>query len=131
MPDHEDKTPSFVVYPGNNSWWCFGCSRGSDVLDLYQLAHGYSEKWEALVGLAQERGVELPGRPKGWHEWQKTKTDIRNVAEAARKEVRRRRLFKCLVLTGPEFEIEDDSERRAAVARAWRVFDKGMRSIGQ
>ena len=131
LPDHEDKTPSFVVYSGNNSWWCFGCSRGSDVLDLYQLAHGCSEKWEALVGLAQERGVKLPGRPKGWHEWQKTKTDIHNVAEAARKEVRRRRLFKCLVLTGPEFEIEDYSERRAAVERAWRVVEAGMRRIGQ
>jgi hypothetical protein len=131
LPDHEDKTPSFAVYPGNNSWWCFGCSRGSDVLDLYQLAHGCSEKWEALVGLAQERGVKLPGRPKGWHEWQKTKTDIHNVAEAARKDIRRRRLFKCLVLTGPEFEIEDYSERRAAVERAWRVFEAGMRRIGQ
>lgn len=131
LPDHEDKTPSFVVYPGNNSWWCFGCSRGSDVLDLYQLAHGYSEKWEALVGLAQERGVKLPGRPKGWHEWQKTKTDIRNVAEAARKDIRRRRLFKCLVLTGAEFEIEDPVERRAAIKQAWQVWESGMRRIGQ
>jgi hypothetical protein len=131
LPDHEDKTPSFVVYPGNNSWRCFGCSRGSDVLDLYQLVHGYSEKWEALVGLAQERGVELPGRPKAWHEWQRTKTDIRNVAEAARKEVRRRRLFKCLVLTGPEFEIEDPDERRMAIEQAWQVWESGMRRIGQ
>jgi hypothetical protein len=131
LPDHEDKTPSFVVYPGNNSWWCFGCSRGSDVLDLYQLAHGYSEKWETLVGLAQERGVKLPGRPKGWHEWQKTKTDIRNVAEAARKDIRRRRLFKCLVLTGAEFEIEDPVERRAAIKQAWQVWESGMRRIGQ
>ena len=131
LPDHEDKTPSFVVYPGNNSWWCFGCSRGSDVLDLYQLAHGYSEKWEALVGLAQEWGVELPKRPKGWYEWQKTKTDIRSVAEAARKEVKRQRLFKCLVLTGPEFEIEDSDERRATIEQAWRVWESGMRRIGQ
>ena len=99
LPDHDDNTPSFVVYPANNSWWCFGCSRGSDVLDLYQ--------------------------------WQKTKSDIRDVAEAARKEVRRRRLFKYLVLTGPEFEIEDPNERRAAVERAWKVFESGMRRIGQ
>jgi DNA primase len=27
LPDHEDKTPSFVVYSSSNSWWCFGCSR--------------------------------------------------------------------------------------------------------
>jgi len=131
LPDHEDKTPSFVIYPSNNSWWCFGCSRGSDVLDLYQFAHGYSEKMEALVGLAHERGVELWRRPKGWHEWQKTKSDIRDVAEAARKEVRRRRLFKYLVLTGPEFEIEDPDERRAAVEQAWKVWESGMRRIGQ
>ena len=75
--------------------------------------------------------MELPKRPKGWHEWQKTKTHIRDVAGTTRKEVRRRRLFKCLVLTGPEFEIEDSDERHAAVEQAWRVWESGMRRIGQ
>ena len=131
LPDHEDKTPSFVVYPNNNSWWCFGCSRGSDVLDLYQLAHGYTQKWEALIALAMERGVELPRRSKRWRQWQSRKVEIRDAAEVARKEVRRRRLFKCLVLTGPEFEIEDDEERRIAIERAWRVWESEMRKIGQ
>jgi len=131
LPDHDDNTPSFVVYPQNNSWWCFGCSRGSDVLDLYQFAHGYSEKWEALVGLAHERCVELPRRPKGWHALQRTKAEIRDVAEEARKVVRRERLFKVLVLTGPEFEIENPNERRAAVERAWKVWQSEMRRIGQ
>lgn len=131
LPDHEDKTPSFVVYPNNNSWWCFGCSRGSDVLDLYQLTHGYTQKWEALVALAMDRGVELPRGSKRWHQWQSRKVEIRNAAEEARKEVRRRRLFKCLVLTGPEFEIEDDEERCVAIEQAWRVWQSEMRKIGQ
>lgn len=132
LPDHDDKTPSFVVYPGNNSWWCFGCSRGSDVLDLYQLAHGYVEKWEALVALAMERSVELPRRPKRWHDRQDRKTEIRNVAEVARKEVRRRRLFKCLVLAGPEIQgIENPEERLEEERRAWRVFETGMKRVGQ
>lgn len=92
LPDHEDKTPSFVVYPANNSWWCFGCSRGPDVLDLYQFAHGYSEKWEMFVGLARERGVELPRRSERWHQWQSEKDRTRAaIGEESANEERRSR----------------------------------------
>ena len=33
LPDHEDKTPSFYIYPPG-SYWCYGCNRGCDVVDL-------------------------------------------------------------------------------------------------
>lgn len=37
LPDHEDDTPSFWVYPETRSWYCFGCNRGGDVIDFAKL----------------------------------------------------------------------------------------------
>lgn len=34
FPDHSDSTPSFVLYPENNSFFCFGCDEWGDTLDL-------------------------------------------------------------------------------------------------
>lgn len=130
LPDHEDHNPSFYIYPLGR-WWCYGCGRGGDVVDLEFHCGGYNELWEAMIALATEYSVELPSRSKTWHSWQKTKYEIRNVAEEARKEIRRERLFKYLVLSGPEFEIEDPEVRRASIERAWKVWESGMRRIGQ
>lgn len=33
--DHRDSTPSFKVYD-DNSWYCFGCSRGGDIIKFIQ-----------------------------------------------------------------------------------------------
>jgi DNA primase len=35
-PLHEDKHPSLHVYPGTNSFHCFGCGEGGDVLTFLQ-----------------------------------------------------------------------------------------------
>jgi len=39
-PLHNEKTPSFTVYKDNNSWYCFGCAKGGDVITLYQAMYG-------------------------------------------------------------------------------------------
>lgn len=31
-PIHQDKHPSMTVYPDQQSWHCFGCNRGGDVI---------------------------------------------------------------------------------------------------
>ena len=36
-PFHEDRTPSLVVYPHNQSWWCFGCEAGGDVFKFVMM----------------------------------------------------------------------------------------------
>ncbi len=131
LPDHEDQSPSFTVWTGNDSWWCFGCSRGSDIFNLYFYLEGCSDLWETVVGLSIRYSIELPERPPKWYAQQKTKTDICNISEDARKEARRRRLFKYLVLSGPEFEIEDLEERRARIEQAWKIWESGMKRIGQ
>lgn len=33
-PLHAERTPSFHVYVRTNTWWCFGCHQGGDVIDL-------------------------------------------------------------------------------------------------
>jgi len=32
LPDHQERTPSFYLH--EDWWWCFGCSRGSDIINL-------------------------------------------------------------------------------------------------
>lgn len=34
FPDHEDKTPSFIVTPSEKLWNCFGCNRGGDIFEF-------------------------------------------------------------------------------------------------
>ena len=41
-PLHDDKSPSFHVYPNTNSWYCFGCKRGGDTIAFIRLRYGLS-----------------------------------------------------------------------------------------
>jgi hypothetical protein len=130
LPDHDDREPSFYIYPPGR-WWCYGCNRGGDVIDLEFHWGGYNELWVAMIALKEEFDVELPRRPEKWRRWQQTKQGIRAAAEGVREGVWRERVFKMLVLSGPEFEIGDSEERRAAIKRAWNVWESEMRRIGQ
>jgi len=51
-PFHEEKTPSFIIYP-NNSWHCFGCHEGgSNAIDFMIKYYGLNFK-EAIERLKQ------------------------------------------------------------------------------
>jgi len=128
-PDHPNPEPCLYIYPPG--WWCFECDQGGDVIDLEFQCGNYNELWGAVIALASEYGVELPRRPEKWQRWQQTKREIYAAAKEVRDVVRREQLFKLLVLSGPEFEIEDPKERRATVARAWKDWECTMRRIGQ
>src|SRR5215208_7237878 len=80
LPEHEDKTPSFYIYPPGR-FWCYGCGRGGDVVDLEFFCGGFGELWEAVVSLAVEFGVELPQRPRSWFPRQERQKPVRDAIE--------------------------------------------------
>ena len=58
-PFHSEKTPSFVVYPETQSFYCFGCGAGGDVITFIRNINnlGYVE---AVKFLAARAGMPLP-----------------------------------------------------------------------
>ncbi len=58
-PFHQEKTPSFVVFPHTGTWHCFGaCGTGGDVFSFLMKKENLDFA-EALKVLAKEAGVEL------------------------------------------------------------------------
>ncbi|HIE38709.1 MAG TPA: hypothetical protein EYP77_06530 [Anaerolineae bacterium] len=51
-PFHEDKSPSFAVYPESGRWVCFGCGARGDVIDFIAGMHnvGFDEACRILAG---------------------------------------------------------------------------------
>jgi len=49
-PFHEEQDPSFVIYTQNNSFYCYGCNKGGDVITFLMLLHNMTFK-EAINAL--------------------------------------------------------------------------------
>lgn len=58
-PFHNEKTPSFTVYPENGSFYCFGCGVGGDVFSFTRLVENL-DYIDAVKLLAERSGVTLP-----------------------------------------------------------------------
>ncbi|MFR6278208.1 MAG: DNA primase [Acutalibacter sp.] len=58
-PFHNEKTPSFCIYPENNSFFCFGCNKGGDVISFVMGVENLDVA-EAVKFLAQRAGMALP-----------------------------------------------------------------------
>jgi DNA primase len=128
LPDHEDKTPSFTVSPEKNVFWCFGCLRGGDVVELARLAWEYDQRDAhiAAADLLHEFGHELPERAPAWFRKQERQRHTRDAVEEVRKNILRRRLFKHLIL--PLIDaIEDEEEHKQELDRAWGEFQRLVR----
>src|SRR3970040_2051578 len=65
-PFPRDGPPSLVVYPHNESYFCFGCGAGGDVIDFVGRLHGVGFKDAAamLAGSPQEQLTRKPVPPK-------------------------------------------------------------------
>ena len=58
-PFHNEKTPSFTVFPGTKSFYCFGCGAGGDVISFVMRTENLDYR-SALETLAQRAGIAIP-----------------------------------------------------------------------
>lgn len=58
-PFHNEKTPSFTLYPENQSFYCFGCGAGGDAITFVRRMDNL-DYMEAVKSLADRAGLALP-----------------------------------------------------------------------
>jgi hypothetical protein len=123
LPDHDDRTPSFVVYTETNSWYCHGCHRGGDVVELARLAWGYDQRdaHGAAADLLNEFGHEIPQRPPAFYRKQERQAKTRAALDEVKVQIARRRLMR--TLRPLVMSIDDPQDRKEEAQRIWRDLD--------
>lgn len=58
-PFHNEKTPSFYVYPESGSFYCFGCGAGGDVITFIRMIENL-DYIESVKFISQKIGLSLP-----------------------------------------------------------------------
>ena len=58
-PFHNEKTPSFTVYPDTQSFYCFGCGAGGDAVTFIRKIQNL-DYMDAVRLLAERAGMQMP-----------------------------------------------------------------------
>ncbi len=58
-PFHNEKTPSFTVFPATKSFYCFGCGAGGDAITFVMRTENLDYRGAVEV-LAQRAGISIP-----------------------------------------------------------------------
>ncbi len=83
-PFHNEKTPSFTLYPDNGSFYCFGCGVGGDVLTFTGMIE-HLDYVESIKFLADKSGITIPENDYEDNSLQKIKQIILEInRESAR-----------------------------------------------
>jgi len=72
-PFHNEKTPSFVVSPEKDIAFCFGCQKGGDIFEFYQLVEA-CDFGESMRALADMTGVKLGDKKFNKEEYKEIKS---------------------------------------------------------
>lgn len=117
-PFHNEKTASFMVFPEQGTWHCFGaCNTGGDVFTFLMKKENV-DFGEALQRLAQRAGVQLEREKPGADEERKRLRDMLETAAAQ---------FHYQLKNHPAAGIARDYlERRFVTAEAINTFELGF-----
>ena len=98
-PFHEEKTPSFHVYPESAHYHCFGCKEHGSAIDFLMKQGGLSFR-ESLEELSRQTGIAIPERQATPQEAERSRRfdEIRAALEFAA------RYFRKLFLDHPSGE---------------------------
>ncbi len=96
-PFHADKNPSFFVFPDRQSWKCFACGAGGDVISFVMKQEGL-DFGSALRSLAQQAGVPITDKKPKSQESEQTQK-LYSINEAAAQ------YYHQLLLTSPEAQV--------------------------
>lgn len=81
-PFHNERTPSFYVYPGENRYHCFGCGKHGDIFSWMQEIEGFSFL-DAVERLSAQTGIAVPKEgPPDTHYQEKIQPLLRVNEEA-------------------------------------------------
>jgi DNA primase len=120
-PFHNEKTPSFVVYPESQSYHCFGCGKSGDIFNFVMETEGLDFR-DALKLLADRAGVELPSATRQQRDPEKDQHRERLVDLNERAAG----FFSTLLWTSPEAtEARSVVERRGLDRRTAESFGIG------
>jgi DNA primase len=80
-PFHQERTPSFIVFPDTQSWRCFGaCGEGGDIFGFVMKAEGWDFP-EALRELAKRAGVDIAPRTPDQNQQQAENERLQGLLE--------------------------------------------------
>ena len=114
-PFHDERTPSFFVFPDKQSWRCFGaCASGGDVFSFVMRAENL-EFGEVLRCLAQQTGVALPGRER-----RDEQQNLSQINEAART------YFQRLLASAQGSQARDYLDERGLNRETIEKFELGL-----
>lgn len=79
-PFHNEKTPSFFVYPDSESFHCFGCSAHGDVVDFVALSEGV-DTVTALARLTGGKDIRMTDERRAEHNAAMAERDAQSAAD--------------------------------------------------
>lgn len=109
-PFHNEKTPSFMVNPERNFWYCFGCQKGGDIFNFVQDIEGLTFR-ETLTRLAERAGVELP-------RWQNQEAEKEDKDQ-------KKKLWQILEEATLFFQTQLEKSRQGAQVKKY-LFERGL-----
>ncbi len=118
-PFHEEKTPSFVVFPETQTWHCFGaCNTGGDIFSFVMKKEGVDFQG-ALRLLATRAGISLEREEEG-DESARIRQRLREIHAAAAAH------FHDLLLRHPQGEVAREYVRKRGLDESVvRTFQLG------